>query len=173
MKTPTTSIDRRYSAPDARPVSWADTESILSSAQLFWIFTVRADGRPHVTPLIAAWYDGALFFHTGAGEQKFRNLAVHPQVVLTTGANSWDAGIDVIVEGTAANVTDEVLLRKVAVVFATQWDGRWQLEVQDGRYRNHDDDGNEWYSEVFQVAPTKVFAHSKGDPFNRTRHLFR
>jgi general stress protein 26 len=171
LKTPTTSIDRRYSDPDAQPVSWADTQSILSSAQLFWISTVRADGRPHVTPLIAAWYDGALYFHTGSGEQKFKNLTVHPQVILTTGANTWDTGIDVIVEGIAAIVTDEVVLRKVAELFATQWDGRWQLEMRDGRYRNHDD-GNEWYGEVFQVTPTKVFAHSKGDPFGQTRHLF-
>jgi PPOX class probable F420-dependent enzyme len=38
--------------------------------------TVRADGRPHVAPV---WYDvdddGVLFFNTGAGTVKGRNLA--------------------------------------------------------------------------------------------------
>ena len=36
--------------------------------------TVRADGRPHVTPLVAVWLDGALYFCTGEGEQKERNI---------------------------------------------------------------------------------------------------
>jgi hypothetical protein len=34
---------------------------------------VRADGRPHVTPLISVLVDGALHFCTGATEQKAKN----------------------------------------------------------------------------------------------------
>ena len=35
-----------------------------------WLTTVRADGRPHVTPLVAVWLDDAIHFSTGPEEQK-------------------------------------------------------------------------------------------------------
>jgi predicted pyridoxine 5'-phosphate oxidase superfamily flavin-nucleotide-binding protein len=65
---------------------------VLETAELFWVSTVRADGRPHVTPVVAAWTEDAVWFATGPGEQKFANLAANPHVVLTTGCNRWDGG---------------------------------------------------------------------------------
>ena len=44
-----------------------------------------ADGRLHVTPLVAVWAYEALHFTTGAKEQKFLNLRRNPRVVLITG----------------------------------------------------------------------------------------
>jgi hypothetical protein len=58
MNEPVTELDPRFSDPDAVPTSWPETRRILESAELFWICTVRADGRPHVTPLVAVWLDG-------------------------------------------------------------------------------------------------------------------
>jgi hypothetical protein len=55
-----THLDRRFSNPDAEATSWADTLRALEQAELFWVTTVRADGRPHTTPLVAVWLDGAL-----------------------------------------------------------------------------------------------------------------
>jgi nitroimidazol reductase NimA-like FMN-containing flavoprotein (pyridoxamine 5'-phosphate oxidase superfamily) len=78
----------------------------------------------YVTPLVAVWLDGALYFHTSAEEQKFANLRVNPNVVLTTGCNRWDGGIDVIVEGNAVHVTDEKVLTRVAEAFAARREGR-------------------------------------------------
>lgn len=103
---------------------------MLETAELFWITTVRADGRPHVTPLVAVWLDGAIHFHTGADEQKAVNLRANPHVVLTTGCNRWDEGLDVVVEGEAVRVTDEEMLKRLAEVWATKWDGRWQARVR-------------------------------------------
>ncbi|MGH3190623.1 MAG: pyridoxamine 5'-phosphate oxidase family protein [Streptosporangiaceae bacterium] len=115
MTTPVTALDPRYSDPSAAPVGWEETRRLLEAAELSWISTVRADGRPHVTPLVAAWVEGAVYFHTGAEEQKFANLRANPHVVLTTGCNRWDEGIDVVVEGAAVHVTDEKLLTRVAL----------------------------------------------------------
>ena len=67
----------------------------LETAELSWISTVRPDGRPHVIPLPAVWLEDHLYFATGAGEQKAHNLAANPHVVLTTGCNTWDRGLDV------------------------------------------------------------------------------
>jgi nitroimidazol reductase NimA-like FMN-containing flavoprotein (pyridoxamine 5'-phosphate oxidase superfamily) len=172
MNVPVTALDQRYSDPEASAVSWEATLSVLKAAELSWISTVRPDGRPHVTPLVATWVDGAIYFHTGATEQKFANLRANPNVVLTTGCNHWDEGIDVVVEGRAVQVTDEAVLARVAEAFSVKWDGRWQLTVRDGHFY-HDHGGEaQWPSEVFAVAPDRVFAHAKGDPFGATTHSF-
>ena len=73
----------------------------LESAELFWICTVRSDGRPHLTPLVAVWLDDALYLCTGETEQKYINLRGNSSVLLVTGCNNWDQGLDVSVEGTA------------------------------------------------------------------------
>jgi hypothetical protein len=44
---------------------------------------------------------------TGATEQKALNLTGNPHVALTTGCNTWDAGLDVVVQGDAVQVTDD------------------------------------------------------------------
>src|SRR5215467_4624145 len=85
-------FDTRFSNPQAEPTPWDDIVAVLKAAELYWLTTVRADGRPHVTPLIGAWHDGAMHFTTGLGEQKARNLQASPSVALTTGTNTWNEG---------------------------------------------------------------------------------
>ena len=170
MPTPATKLDQPYSDPTATATGWEETRKALETAQVFWLSTVRADGRPHVTPVVAAWSAGAIWFATGAGEQKFANLRANPHVVLTTGCNRWDEGLDVVVEGEAVQVTDDTVLKRVAEAFTAKWDGRWQLVVRDGRF--YDRSAEDWPSEVFAVSPTRVFAHAKGDPFGATTHRF-
>ena len=58
----TPELDERFSDADVTPPSWELVREQLESAQLSWITTVRADGRPHVTPLVAVWLDDALHF---------------------------------------------------------------------------------------------------------------
>lgn len=167
MSEPTTVLDPRFSAPDAEPTSWAAAVQVLESAELFWLTTVRADGRPHVTPLVAVWLDAALHFCTGADEQKAVNLRANQHVVLTTGCNEWDRGLDVVVEGDAVQVTDQPTLTKLAEAWRKKWDGRWQFEARDGAF-HHEDGGA---ALVFSVAPKKVLAFGKGN-FRHTRHRF-
>jgi hypothetical protein len=167
MRQPETTLDARFSEPGAVATSWPDTERVLDSAQLFWLTTVRADGRPHVTPLVAVWLDGALHFCTGGEEQKAINLGANASVVLTTGCNDWDRGCDVVVEGAATRVTDSAALTRLAGAWATKWNGEWRFSVSDGAFR-HADGGT---ALVFAVAPTKVLAFGKGT-FSHTRHRF-
>jgi general stress protein 26 len=169
MSAPVTTLDQRYSDPAATAVGWEQTRHVLETAELFWISTVRADGRPHVTPVVAAWAEEAVWFSTGAEEQKFTNLRANPHVVLTTGCNRWDSGLDVVVEGDAVQVTDDALLSRVAAAFVAKWDGRWQFAARDGCFRDPDGGGE---AMVFSVRPVKVFAHAKGDPFGVTTHKF-
>ena len=166
MSEPTTGLDARFSDPDAVPTSWNDTVMILEAAELFWITTVRADGRPHVSPLVAVWLDDAIHFSTGAAEQKAINLRGNPHVILTTGCNQWDRGLDVVVEGDAVEVTDDGTLQRLADAWRTKWDGRWEFQAREGSF--HHDAGT---ALVFSVAPSKVLAFGKGT-FTHTRHRF-
>jgi hypothetical protein len=107
-----------------------------------------------------------MHFCTGPGEQKAANLANDPHVVLTTGCNRWDRGLDVMVEGEARPVTDRAVLERLAGEWARKWDGRWKFEATDGGFQ-HEGGG---LGLVFAVKPTKVLAFSKGS-FSHTRHL--
>jgi nitroimidazol reductase NimA-like FMN-containing flavoprotein (pyridoxamine 5'-phosphate oxidase superfamily) len=159
--------DVRFGDPEAPPTSWAEAVRLLETAELFWISTVRGDGRPHVTPLPAVWDGGRLHFCTGPAEQKAVNLAGNPQVALTTGTNRWKEGLDLVVEGAAVQVTDDARLRTLADLWRDKYSGDWDFGVEAGMFR-HGDGGA---AAVFEVAPTKVLAFAKGR-FAQTRFRF-
>jgi hypothetical protein len=167
MSDPVTKLDERFSDPGAVVIDWPKTRAALAAAELFWITTVRRDRRPHVTPLVAVWLDEALYFCTGPREQKALNLAHNPHVILTTGCNQWDRGIDIVVEGEAVRVVDEARLARLAEAWAEKWDGRWRFTVGDGGFQ-HPDGGQ---ALVFAVTPTKALVFGKGT-FSQTRHRF-
>ena len=171
-----TTLDGRFSQPGASPTSWDEARRALSEAGVFWLTTVRGDGRPHVTPLVAVWLDDVIYFGTGAKEQKAHNLRANSHVVLTTGGNQWDRGLDVVVEGDALRITDDALLKQLVRAWASKWDGRWQYEVHDGCFRERSEAADDAAGEgggvmVFAVVPTKILAFGKGT-FTQTRHRF-
>ena len=165
--TPQTRLDPAYSAPNATAADWSEAEARLAEAELFWISTVRPDGRPHVTPLPTVWADGALHFCTGPEERKAKNLAGNPHVVLTTGTNTWNKGHDLVVEGEAVRVTDESRLRELAAAWEAKYGSFWHFEVRDEAF--HHGPGLAF---VFTVAPRTVFGFGKGEPFSQTRWRF-
>jgi hypothetical protein len=122
------------------------------------------------------WLDGALHFCTGGGEQKARNLEFNPQCILTTGGNAFLSGLDVVVEGTATRVTDESLLKRLAAMWESKLN--WSFDVVDGGFRERTSEvaGEEFHTKstahVFAVAPTKILAFGKGEPFSQTRYRF-
>src|SRR5437879_13368073 len=117
---PAAELDARFSDPNASATPWERVEHTIDGAELFWISTVRSDGRPHVTPLPAVWVDGSLYFCTGAEEQKCVNLAGTRNCVLATANTAWKSGLDVVVEGTAVRVTDAERVGHLAEF------GRWK-----------------------------------------------
>ncbi len=158
--------DIRFGDPAAPPTPWADVVGVLEDAELFWISTVRDDGRPHVTPLPAVWYEKQLHFCTGPAEQKAVNIARNPRVALTTGCNLWKQGLDLVVEGTSVRVTDDTQLRALADLWRIKYHGDWDFTVREGMFH-----GEGASALVFGVAPAKVFAFAKG-LFAQTRYRF-
>ena len=163
---PSAEIDSRFSDPEARPTPWSDAAQVLEHAELYWLTTVRADGRPHVTPLIGVVDDGAVHFCTGPEEQKARNLERRKQVALTTGANTWAQGLDVVVEGTAVRVTDHDALQRLADAFEGKYGSVWHFDVGEGGFGTGEDP-----APVFRIEPAKVLAFAK-DPHAQTSYRF-
>jgi nitroimidazol reductase NimA-like FMN-containing flavoprotein (pyridoxamine 5'-phosphate oxidase superfamily) len=162
-----TRLDERFSDPGSEATGWAETTRALEEAQISWLTTVRADGRPHVTPLVAVWLDGAVHFSTGENEQKYLNLTTNPNVVLTTGRNAWDDSLDVMVEGAARRVTGRPALERLAKAWRQKWDGSWAYEATDNGFRQGDHD-----VPVFAVEPAKVlvFGRQRTKPSEPSTH---
>lgn len=158
-------LDDRFSDPRAEATPWATTEAALGDAELYWITTVRADGRPHVTPLVGVFHAGAVHFSTGLVEQKHRNLEHSPKVAITTGTNTWAAGLDVVVEGVAEQITDNAELQRVADAYFAKYGEAWRFTVGDGVF----DDNERGPAAVFRVEAAKVLAFAK-EPHGQTTY---
>ena len=89
-----------------------------------WLTTLCRDGAPHVTGVGALWVDGAFWFETGAGTRKGRNLARDPRCALSLATVDFD----LVVEGTAAPVTDPGTVAEMARRWA---EGGWPARVDE------------------------------------------
>jgi nitroimidazol reductase NimA-like FMN-containing flavoprotein (pyridoxamine 5'-phosphate oxidase superfamily) len=160
-----------FSNPDATPTPWAAGLEQVVAADTFWVSTVRPDGRPHVTPLIAVWHDGAMWFTTGPDERKARNLAENRSCILTTGRSDLvEGGLDVVLEGAAEHVTDDGELEPVAEAFAAKYGTEvWHFVVRDGAFGHPDAGGR---ALVFRVRPVRGLGFRKGDTFSQTTWRF-
>lgn len=168
MTDPRTELDERYSEEGVAATEWETARQLLTEAPLFWVTTVRADGRPHTTPLIALLDGEALYFCTGPEEQKARNLEQNQHCSLMTGANTYDSGLDLIVEGVAERVTDAARLQELADAYESKYGAEWHFDVVEDGFRH--DAGT---ALVFEVAPVTAYGFSKGEgSFSHTRWSF-
>ena len=167
-KEPTTELDSQFSSEGASPVSWEQARELLQKAEVYWLSTVRPDGRPHVTSLVAVWLEDALYFCTGKTERKAKNLGQNAYCIITTGCNILSDGLDLVVEGKAARIIDESRLERVADSYASKYDSPFRFTVRDSVFLNSD--GGE--ALVYEVVPVTVFGFGKGKTFSQTRWRF-
>jgi general stress protein 26 len=161
VKDPAPELDPQFSSDGASPTPWAEARGRLQNAEVYWLSTVRPDGRPHVTSLLSVWSDDALYFCTGPSERKAKNLARNPHCVITTGCN--------------ARVSDEAKLRRIADVYESKYGSDWRFTVRDGAF--YHDPGSLRGTDpgealVYEVAPSTVFGFGKGESFSQTRWRF-
>jgi general stress protein 26 len=170
---PVGELDARFSSDGATPTTWADARRRLKAAEVFWLSTVRPDGRPHVTPLLSIWLDGALHFCTGPSERKAKNLERNAHCVLTTGCNALGEGLDLVVEGDAVRVTDETRLQRIADAYESKYGSEWRFTVRDGAFYPAPEslgDTDPGEALVYEVAPNAAFGFAM---YSQTRWSFR
>jgi PPOX class probable F420-dependent enzyme len=89
-----------------------------------WLTTLNPDGSPHVTGVGVLWVDGAFWFETGERTRKGRNLARDPRCALSVATHDFD----LVVEGTAYQVTDPPVVASMAARWAAEG---WPACVDD------------------------------------------
>jgi len=137
------------------------------SPTTYWLATVRPDGRPHVAGVGALWVDGRFYFTSGARTRKSRNLAKNLNCVISVALS----GLDLVVEGTARMVTDELTLRRLAELYAAQG---WPASVSDGaltaKYSAPSAGPPPW--NLYVMTPSTAFGVATAEPFGATRWRF-
>ena len=111
-----------------------------------------------------------MYFCTGPAERKAKNLAQNPNCVLTTGCNGLDDGLDLVVEGAAAMVSEGPELRSVADTFESKY-GR-QFTAPNGTWFGLGEAIRGGDALVYRVAPSMAFGFGKGRQFSQTRWRF-
>ncbi len=107
----------------AAPIPWSRARDALAASHgpgvTFFLGTVRPDATPHAAGIGAVWADDSLWFVTGPGTRKARNLAASPACTISCRL----PGIDVVLEGRAERVTDAGTLERLAAVYR---EGGWR-----------------------------------------------
>jgi Pyridoxamine 5'-phosphate oxidase len=112
----------------SQAIPWSYAREILDagafkSQHAAFLGTIRPDGRPHAAGIGAAWYDGDMYFQTGPGTQKARNVAANPACTISASL----PGIDLVFEGEAARVSDSATLEAIAEIYR---EGGWPVQVE-------------------------------------------
>lgn len=158
---PITELQPQFSSQGASPTLWTEAIQHLVNAEVFWLSTVRENGQPHVTPLVAVWLDGALYFCTGPQEQKAQNLMKNPHCVLTTGSNVLSRGTDLVIEGEAVRVEDEGTLQQLSDAYRAKYPDPFDFTLEALKELH-----------VYRVVPTKAFGFARGNAYSQTRWRF-
>lgn len=158
----------RYFAADPRPeTTWADVVRHLDRTNTFWLATTRADGLPHVMPLLAVCVEGRMYFCAGPRTQKARNLARDPHCVLTT----TTPGLDIVVEGTAVLVTDQRTLEDAADVYRARYG--WDAEPRDGAFQGEGaPTAGPPPLNLYRLQPARAFGFGTDGSLNAMRWTF-
>src|SRR5215213_4903372 len=93
-----------------------------------YLGTVRPDGRPHATGVGVRWYHGDLYFLSGPGTRKSRNLAANPACTI---AMRLRQGPDLVLDGEAAPIDDPAILAAVGALIRQSG---WPVELTAGGF---------------------------------------
>jgi hypothetical protein len=164
----TTNLDRYGSAalPWDRPRDRLAAPPPQPGTSIF-LSTTRPDGRPHIAGIGVIWHEGDLYFTSGPGTRKSRNLAANPECVVSAGLK----GIDLILEGEATRVDDPALVAAVVAGFHEQG---WPAEVEDSRvigpFNAPSAGPPPW--DIYQFRFHTAFGVATAEPFGATRWRF-
>jgi len=149
--------ERSLVPDESGTTSWAMVRERLANPEnprTSWLATTRPDGGPHLMPVNAFWIDGALHIVAGEGTRKARDLGADGRCVVGMSSTTLPS-IDIVVEGRAEPLTDDVAVRRVADVLSA---GGWPLDVKGDKVYgpNAPTAGPSPYT-IFRIIPSKAF----------------
>ena len=152
----------------AKPIPWSRAlKQLEAGSGTFWLATATPDGRPHVAGTGALWVDGKIYFVSGSGTRKSRNLAANPRCVFSVSLT----GIDLVLEGTAIRVADRPTLLRLAKRYASRG---WPVSVSGtaltAEYSAPSAGPAPW--NLYMLRPSTVFGVATADPSGATRWRF-
>lgn len=143
------------------------TADPLGGDTLHFLSTVRHDGGPHTAGIGALWLDGDLYFTSGPGTRKSRNIASNPACTIAMRLE----GMDLVFEGEAARVTHADTLERAAAAYR---DGGWPAEVEDlaftAPYSAPSAGPPPWH--LYRLTFHTVFGVASAEPHGATRWRF-
>jgi pyridoxine/pyridoxamine 5'-phosphate oxidase len=155
------------------PIPWSRALEALEAAPdiqpplTTWLSTVRPDGRPHTAGVGALWVDGKFYFTSGPATRKSRNLATNPNCTMSMSL----PGLDLIVEGRAAKVTDQPTIERLAERYAAQgWPAKAKEGALTAEYSAPSAGPPPWH--LYVVTALVAFGVASVKPYGATRWRF-
>ena len=137
---------RFYGAPtDVPALAWDVVQSQLNSAGTYWVVAASGDGHPHPRPVWGVWSvlgDESLWLTLGSPTLR-AEIGTNPRVTA-----HLDSGVEVvIVEGTAAPVSDDELVAAFIAAYDAKYDWRYSVEE---------------YGPPLRIEPASILAWQSG-----------
>jgi hypothetical protein len=153
------------------PIPWSRAERQLGASggqeTRHYLATVRPDGRPHMAGIGALWVDGKFHFVSGPGTRKSRNLAERADCAISVALSD----LDLVVEGTAAIVTDAPTLQRLADAYVAQgWPVTVEGEAFTAPYSAPSAGPPPW--NLYEFTPRTAFGVATAEPHGATRWDF-
>jgi hypothetical protein len=158
------------------PIAWEKVRDVLTSditqapetggpdRHTLWLSTINPDGTPHVTPVGVEQIDGVWYFTSGPATRKSRNIAADPRCVVSVATHPFD----LVIEGTAARVTDADELHTVAAAFnADGWPAQVEGDAVTAEYSAPSAGPPPWH--VYKITPSTVYAFGTAEPYGATK----
>jgi hypothetical protein len=153
------------------PFPWSRPRARLEATgeanDTWFLGTTGPDGRPHAAGVGALWHEGQLYFTSGPGTRKSRNLAANPAASISVRLE----GIDLVFEGVTTRVTDRPTLEAVVKRYS---DDGWPVTVDGDAltapFSAPSAGPPPWF--LFRLDFDRVFGVATAEPHGATKWRF-
>lgn len=156
------------------PIPWSRALDLIEASaraegpgRSWFLTTARPDGRPHAAGVGALWDDGKVYVVSGPRTRKSRDLERNPRCAISVALD----GLDLIVEGIAAKVTDDGTLQRIVKRYqASGWPARVEGGAFTAEYSAPSAGPPPW--DLWVLTPVTAFGVATAEPFGATRWRF-
>ena len=156
----------------SQPLEWSRAlrqleDTSADQHRTCWLATTDPDGRAHIAGVGALWVKDKMYFTSSPRARKSRNLAADPRCAMSVGLGD----MDVVIEGSATQVTDETTLQDLAARYNEQG---WPARVENGSFTAEFSAPSAgpppW--DLYVLTPENAYGVATAEPYGATRWRF-